>query len=97
MADGSTIITSPGLKRARPTLRDGVGDDRHIVARCFAPDCGRDAPCDSRPWLAEGLGDLPLDAFSTRVRCVCGARKAGLEVRPGPFAPAARPDLFIFR
>lgn len=97
MADGSTIIPllPPGTGRLR--LQDGVGLERHLVARCLAPNCRRCAPCDPGPWFAEGLGDLPLEAFSERLRCVCGGRQADLEVRPGPYAPAAHPDLYIFR
>jgi len=97
MADGSTIIAHPTLQVGGPRLADGVGQHRHLVARCTAPQCQRCAPCNPSPWFAEGLGGLPLQAFAERLRCVCGNRQAELEIQPGPFAPVAHPDLYIFR
>lgn len=92
MADGTTDIRDAcGVH-----LREGVGEDRHLVAVCCAPECGRVAPCDPTPWFEEGLGTLPLRAFSYRLRCICGCRQARLEVRPGPYEPAPKADLYIF-
>jgi hypothetical protein len=78
-------------------LLGGVGRERHLVARCAAPRCGCEAPCDPQPWLASGLGGLPLSAFSDRFRCVCGSREAVLEVRPGPYVRPASQDIHLFR
>lgn len=74
-----------------------VGLDRHIVAQCAAPNCERRAPCDPTIWVAQGLGGLPLRAFSERLRCVCGSRKGRLVVESGPF-PGVRDDggLYVF-
>ncbi len=96
MADGSTIThLRPAAEVLR--LRDAFGAERHLVARCLSPTCRHAAPCDPKPWLAQGLGVAPLLAFSERLRCVCGGRRAALDVSPGAFAAAAHPDLIIFR
>ena len=87
------------------TGRDGrqpllacVGMDRHLVARCASPGCERAAPCDPTIWVAQGLGGLPLGAFSERLRCVCGSRRGRLVMESGPF-PEGREDggLYVFR
>lgn len=75
-------------------LRACLGDHRHLIARCA---CGRTAPCDPARWIAQGLGDLPLHAFATRLRCVCGARQAELELGLGPCAPTPHPAIYAFR
>jgi hypothetical protein len=98
MADGSlnlSLISSEEAGRLR--LLECVGLDRHILARCAAPGCERAAPCDPSPWVAQGLGALPLRTFAPRLRCVCGSRRARLEVGAGAYAPSAHPDLFVFR
>jgi len=97
MADGSTTISFATPSLGSPRLADSLGRHRHLVARCTAPQCRRSTPCDPAPWFAQGLGDLPLPALAERLRCVCGARRAELEIRSGPFLPVAHPDLFIFR
>lgn len=75
-------------------LLEGVGMNRHLVARC---GCGRSAPCDPTPWVAEGLGAMSLRAFSPRLRCVCGSRSAALEIQPGPRPDEAQRDIYVFR
>ena len=80
-----------------PESLQAVGLDRHLLARCGAPGCERTSPCDPTPWMEEGLGDLPLRAFAPRLRCVCGSRRAMLEIHPGALVPAAHPDIHIFR
>jgi hypothetical protein len=97
MADGSATIALATQLIANPRLADGVGHERHLVARCAAPLCRRCSPCDPSPWFAEGLGELPLRTFSARLRCVSGSRQAEIEIQPGPFVPVAHPDLYIFR
>ena len=68
----------------REPLLACVGLDRHLVARCASPGCARAAPCDPSHWVAQGLGGLPLRAFTDRMRCVCGGRRFGWFIRwPG--------------
>lgn len=75
-----------------------VGMDRHLVARCGSPSCQKATPCDPTIWVAQGLGGLPLRAFSERLRCVCGSRKGRLEVEGGPFPGLAEGgELYMFR
>ena len=75
-----------------------VGLDRHIVARCAAPNCEQRTPCDPTIWVAQGLGGLPLGAFSSRLRCVCGSRKGQLVVEEGPFPGMQEGGgLYVFR
>ncbi len=75
-----------------------VGMDRHLVARCASPACARATPCDPTIWVAQGLGGLPLRAFSSRLRCVCGSRRGRLVMASGPF-PEVREEggLYVFR
>jgi hypothetical protein len=89
MADGSF--------GAGGQLLAGMGSERHLVARCAAPRCSCEAPCDAEPLVAAGLGKLPLSAFSERFRCVCGSREAVLEVRPGPYVRPTSQDIHLFR
>jgi hypothetical protein len=49
-----------------------------LWARC---SCGREAVVDARPWIAQGLGRQILRDLEERLRCVCGARRARLEIR----------------
>lgn len=74
-----------------------VGMDKHLVARCASPGCERAAPCDPTHWVAQGLGGLPLRAFSERMRCVCGGRRAELTVASGPLPERAGGDVYVFR
>lgn len=59
--------------------------------------CGREAPVDPKPWIAQGLSRHPLDALEGRLRCVCGAKRARLEIRGLAEAPARGGGLWIFR
>jgi hypothetical protein len=96
MAHGSTINLAT-RNRMAPRLKDAGGAERHLLARCTAPACRRAATCGLKPWLAEGLDDTLLIAFSERLRCVCGGRRAELEISLGPYVAEGHPDLFIFR
>ena len=78
-------------------LMAGVGLDRHLVARCAAPGCGHASPCDPSHWVAQGLGGLPLRAFSHRFRCICGGRRAELVVTPGPLPARSGGKVYLFR
>ncbi len=81
----------------REPLLACVGSDRHLVARCASPGCERAAPCDPSHWMAQGLGGLPLRAFTDRMRCVCGGRRAQLTVASGPLPERAGGDVYDVR
>ena len=55
-----------------------------LWARCR---CGREAVVDPSSWLAQGLSRQILQDLETRLRCVCGARRARLEIRGLAEAP----------
>ncbi|MBL8556445.1 MAG: hypothetical protein JNL41_19380 [Phenylobacterium sp.] len=55
-----------------------------LWARC---GCGREAVVDPRPWIAQGLGRQLVRDLEHRLRCVCGARQAQLEIRGLAEAP----------
>ncbi len=75
-------------------LSHGVGKDRHLRAACAV--CGRRVVFDPLPWIEQGLAGLPLRSFEGRLRCVCGARRARLEVWSGPSPQDALPDRSIY-
>jgi hypothetical protein len=75
------------------SLSHGVGPDRHLRAACTA--CERRVVFDPAPWVDQGLAGLPLTAFEARLRCVCGARRARLEIWPGPPSPGP-PEVSIY-
>lgn len=62
------------------TLAEAMAPGRHIETLCR---CGERAEFDARSWLDRGLGFLPLQEFSGRLRCRCGGRQAYFEVWPG--------------
>ena len=94
MADGSRAS-------ARPTV---IGEARlgwataprsSLWARC---ECGREAAVDPRTWLGQGLARQTLFELEDRLRCVCGARRARLEIRglsPAPGQGAG--GIHVFR
>jgi hypothetical protein len=47
--------------------------------------------------VAQGLGGLPLRAFTDRMRCVCGGRQAELSVVAGPLPERAGGEVYVFR
>ena len=55
-----------------------------LWARC---GCGREAVVDPRPWIAQGLSRQILHDLEERLRCLCGARRARLEIRGLAEAP----------
>lgn len=55
-----------------------------LWARCA---CGREAVVDPKPWIGQGLSRQVLRDLETRLRCVCGARRASLEIRGLAEAP----------
>lgn len=94
MADGTNVRMEPwpigeGRLARATTARSS------LWARCR---CGREAPVDPRPWLAQGLGRQTVDELEERLRCVCGARRARLEIRGLAEAPGGGAGgIYIFR
>ena len=66
-----------------------------LWARCA---CGREAVIDPRPWITQGLSRQVLHDLEDRLRCLCGARRAGLEIRGLAEAPdAGAGGIHVFR
>ena len=66
-----------------------------LWARC---GCGREAVVDPKPWIAQGLSRQILHDLEERLRCVCGARRARLEIRGLAEAPGnGAGGIHIFR
>jgi hypothetical protein len=66
-----------------------------LWARCA---CGREAVINPRPWIAQGLSRQTLHDLEDRLRCQCGARRAGLEIRGLAQAPnGGAGGIHIFR
>lgn len=67
-----------------------------LQARCAAPGCGARAPVDTAPWLAQGLAGTRLERLETRLRCVCGARRARLEIVAQDAPRPERAKIYVF-
>lgn len=80
MADGT------GFSRVR--LGEATAPGRGLRARCRR--CGAAEPFDPAHWLALGLDGVLLADLEARLRCVCGARGAALELS-GPSAEPPPP------
>lgn len=94
MADGNSGLT-PAPPRAGAKLGEALAGRATLWARC---GCGRQAVLDPASWLAQGLARQPLASLETRLRCICGAREARLEIRGLCEAPRGeRGEIFIFR
>lgn len=81
-------------------MADGTWQGRMRLAACGGQlrahcGCGREAMVDPRAWLAQGLGGLPLTDLETRLRCVCGARRATLSADTR--RPASQQGIWAFR
>lgn len=94
MADGATQAF-PGSRPAWPRLDQALVARSSLWAIC---GCGREAAIDPRPWVAQGLGRQPTGCLETRLRCLCGARRARLEIRGLSEAPGGGAGgIFAFR
>ncbi len=92
MADGAAQFTSP---KDEPRLIGATAARSSLWARCR---CGRTNRVDPSPWLHQGLGRANLEALEERLRCVCGARRAALEIRGLAEAPTgADGGIWVFR
>lgn len=77
------------------SLLDLKRADMALWARCEADNCRAEAPIDTRLWECHGLSQARLGDLESRLRCVCGARRARL--RPGaPVATYGRGPIYPF-
>ena len=92
MADGATHFTS---RTDDHRLSAATAARSSLWARC---GCGRSSRVDPAPWLGQGLGRTSLNELEERLRCVCGARRASLEIRGLAEAPVgATGGIWLFR
>jgi len=94
MADGGRYLArEQGFGEAR--LGWALAARSSLWARCA---CGREAVIDPRPWVAQGLRRQIVGDLEHRLRCVCGARRAQLEIRGLAEAPGGGAGgIFVFR
>ncbi len=95
MADGAFHRSSFATWPAWPRLDQAVLPRSSLWATCA---CGREAPIDPGPWMRQGLQRQPMAHLEERLRCLCGARRARLEIRglaPAPTAGAG--GIYVFR
>lgn len=83
MADGTSDRFALG-RQVQPRLSQALLARSSLWARCA---CGREACIDPAQWIGQGLGRQPLPRLEPRLRCVCGARRARLEIRGLAQAP----------
>jgi len=94
MADGATHRMTPAWP-AWPRLNQALAARSSLWAVCR---CGREAMIDPRPWVGQGLGRQATAHLETRLRCVCGARRARLEIRGlGEAPPGGAGGIHVFR
>lgn len=95
MADGMFHQAPDRAFAGELRLSRAVAPRSSLWARC---GCGREAVVDPKPWLAQGLGRQHVDDLEERLRCLCGARRARLEIRGLAEAPAhVTGGIWIFR
>jgi hypothetical protein len=83
MADGASHRAFGGWP-AWPRLSQALTARSSLWAVCR---CGREAVIDPRPWVGQGLARQATACLETRLRCLCGARRARLEIRGLAEAP----------
>jgi hypothetical protein len=83
MADGASHRAFDGWP-AGPRLSQALAARSSLWAVCR---CGREAVIDLRLWVGQGLGRQATAGLETRLRCLCGARRARLEIRGLAEAP----------
>lgn len=94
MADGASH-RSFDPQSAWPRLSQALAARSSLWAVCR---CGREAVIDPRPWLGQGLARQATAHLETRLRCLCGARRAHLEIRGLAEAPhCATGGIYVFR
>jgi len=94
MAEGAlhpTLETWPSW----PRLSQALAARSSLWAVC---GCGREAVIDPRPWVGQGLARQATANLETRLRCLCGARRARLEIRGLTEAPqGGSGGIYMFR
>jgi len=94
MADGASHRRTADWP-AWPRLNQALAARSSLWAVC---GCGREAAIDPRPWVRQGLGRQATAYLETRLRCVCGARRAALEIRGLAEVPVrGAGGIYIFR
>ena len=95
MADGASFRSSFQTWPAWPRLSQALTARSSLWAVCR---CGREAPIDPGPWVGQGLARQATACLETRLRCLCGARRARLEIRGLSEAPASGAGgIYVFR
>jgi hypothetical protein len=83
------------MRATQPWLSQAAAPRCSLWAIC---GCGRQARIDPAAWMAQGLGRQSVQELETRLRCLCGARQARLEVRGLGEAPQGQTSgIHIFR
>jgi hypothetical protein len=78
-----------------PRLNQALAPRSTLWAICR---CGREAVIDPKPWVGQGLGRQSTAQLETRLRCLCGARRARLEIRGLAEAPPrGAGGIYVFR
>ena len=94
MADGAAhrpLDTWP----AWPRLSQALAARSSLWAVCA---CGREAVIDPGRWVGQGLARQATANLETRLRCLCGARRARLEIRGLTEAPlGGAGGIYMFR
>ncbi len=85
MADGWAQRTVAANWPQHPKLSAALAARSSLWAVCR---CGREAAIDPAPWVAQGLARQATVNLESRLRCLCGARRARLEIRGLAEAPA---------
>jgi hypothetical protein len=95
MADGAQKLSISAAWPAWPRLNQALAARSSLWAIC---GCGREAPIDPKPWVGQGLARQATAHLETRLRCLCGARRARLEIRGLAEAPAeGAGGIYVFR
>jgi len=93
MADGAYGLAQGWP--ASPRLDRALAARSSLWAVCA---CGREAAIDPRGWVGQGLMRQATACLETRLRCVCGARRARLEIRGLAEAPQGMTGgIYVFR
>lgn len=94
MADGASYRI-PAAWPAWPRLGQAVAARSSLWAVCR---CGREAAIDPGLWIGQGLARQATAQLETRLRCLCGARRARLEIRGLSEVPqGGSGGIYVFR
>ena len=95
MADGASSYRITSEWPVHPKLSAALAPRSSLWATCA---CGREAAIDPRPWVCQGLARQATVHLETRLRCLCGARRAHLEIRGLAEAPTGMTGgIYVFR